>query len=156
MHDEKNIKRGFLKDLKGMLREDSHEGYDKKLGHMKKVVVAAPTEEGLEKGLSTAEQILQKRKSLIGKTSPEKEESLPEDLAETLDKEHVCDENCDHGELESDPLEEKEEEFFPDFRDPEPEVKSDLSEHFDSLKDLPKEDMLKVVEFLQALIQHSK
>ena len=81
-----------LMKLKRSMKEDDHAAIGKKMGDkfaMKKVVIASPTEDGLEEGLSLAEKIMQKRKGM-------KDMELEEESDEEMGSE---DEECPvHGE----------------------------------------------------------
>ena len=59
--EKMEAKKKMLKELSKMMRDDY---YDEPMKGMKKVTVASDTEEGLEKGLSKAEEILKKRKDM--------------------------------------------------------------------------------------------
>lgn len=76
-----------LMQLIDMMDELEGEEYGDKLGSMKKVTVAAPTEEGLEKGLSKAEQLLKMRAGMDSEES-EDEEGEEEESCEG------CEEGC--------------------------------------------------------------
>ena len=135
LDSKESPKMAFLKKLKSESKKENGDKFEQKLGHMKKVVVEAPTEDGLEKGLDKAEEILKRRKSLLGlpDSLPEEESSLPPSSEES-----------------SESLEES-----PDSLG-EPELESDLTEKYDLLKDLSSEDMLKVVQFLQTMIANKE
>ena len=130
MKDENAPKRSFLKGMKSKLKSEDSQGFGEKLGHLKKVVVAAPTAEGLDQGLDKAQEILKKRKDLLG--LPDEDESQPMEMGE-----QSMEGDCDH--------------LGPECPHKE-EGSSDSSELFDSLKDLSPEDMQKAVEFLQAML----
>ena len=53
-----------LSQLMEIMNDMEGEGFGEELGSMKKVTVAAPTEEGLEKGLSKAEKLLKMRQGM--------------------------------------------------------------------------------------------
>lgn len=53
----------MLKELSGMMHDDMHEGMGDKMKSMKKVTVMSDSKDGLKKGLSKAQEIMEKRKS---------------------------------------------------------------------------------------------
>lgn len=67
-----------LMQLIDLMDEMESEDYGEKLGSLKKVTVAAPSEEGLKKGLSKAEQLLKMRSGMDMEDSEDEEESEEE------------------------------------------------------------------------------
>lgn len=65
---KQKAKKELLKDLKKLMMDDTFGdmGDSLKSKKMQKVTVASPSEEGLEEGLSKAQQILQKRDAMMG------------------------------------------------------------------------------------------
>lgn len=85
----------MLKEMRKKMRSDDVNDLGSKLGgKFKKVTVAAPDEEGLQKGLSMAEKILQKKKELKGEDdfSPE---DMMSDMAEEDNSEEMEDEESE-------------------------------------------------------------
>lgn len=72
MYDKMQAKKDILKNLKKEMASGDDLGLS---GKMKKVTVMSDSDEGLNEGLSKAEQILQKRKKLAGVDESESEES---------------------------------------------------------------------------------
>lgn len=62
--NKKMAMKKVLMQLMSMMDEMEGEGFGENLGSMKKVTVAAPTEEGLKKGLSKAEEIMKMREGM--------------------------------------------------------------------------------------------
>jgi hypothetical protein len=73
MYDKKEARKDMLKSLKKMMMAEDDMGLGEKLGKMQKVTVAADSTEGLKKGLSKAEEILKKRKGMMGMEDEEEE-----------------------------------------------------------------------------------
>ena len=59
---KKEARKKMLQELKKMMGDDMHEGMKEKMKDMQKVTVASDSKEGLEEGLSKAQEILKKRK----------------------------------------------------------------------------------------------
>lgn len=85
MKDEmkSHVKRSILKDLKEAMRQDMHGSMGDKM--KQKVVVASDSPEGLEEGLSKAQEILKKRLEMMGEdmdSESEDSEESSEDLSD--------------------------------------------------------------------------
>jgi hypothetical protein len=74
-----------LSQLMEIMDDMEGEGFGEALGGMKKVTVASPTEEGLEKGLSKAEKILKMRQGMDMDDSEEESEEC-----------EGCEEGCEN------------------------------------------------------------
>ena len=61
MEMKKKAKMKALEDMKGKSKKNRMDKMMDKMGDMKKVSVMSDTEEGIEEGLSMAQQIMQKR-----------------------------------------------------------------------------------------------
>jgi hypothetical protein len=85
---KKEAMKKSLMQLIDLMDEMESEDYSEKLGGLKKVTVAAPSEEGLKKGLSKAEQLLKMRSGMDMEDS--EEESEDEEECEG------CEEGCEH------------------------------------------------------------
>ena len=81
--NKKMAMKQVLMQLMSMMDEMESEDFGKELGSMKKVTVAAPTEEGLKKGLSKAEEIMKMREGM---------EMDEEDSEEEEESENECEE----------------------------------------------------------------
>ena len=66
MYDKFMAKKEMLKDLKQLMASEDDVGLKDRLDGMKKVTVAADSKEGLEKGLTKAQEILKKRSEMLG------------------------------------------------------------------------------------------
>lgn len=99
MYDKKEARKDMLKALKKMMMSEDDMGMGEKLGKMHKVTVAADSKEGLKKGLSKAEEILKKRKDLMGYDEDEKPGKCEECGKEPCECEDVESEDEDEGEL---------------------------------------------------------
>lgn len=80
----KEAKKEVLKMLKKMMRDDS---YGKMGEGIQKVTVMAPDKEGLKEGLSKAEEILQKRLSIMEDDEYEDEYEDEEEFEESEEEE---------------------------------------------------------------------
>ena len=126
-------KKSFLSELKKKSKDEDYNNVDQKFGHMKKVVVASPNQEGLEAGVSLADKLLKKRQGMFGESQP-KEESNEMSMSSELPENEV-----------SESLEMSEEGMSE-------EKPQDLQQKWDMLAELSKEDKLKTLEYLQALL----
>lgn len=89
---KKDAKKAMLKELIGEMRGMMGEGRMKGLEGLQKVTVAAPDEEGLEEGLSTAQKLMQMRESMMS------EEDYEEDEDEEYSEEEEYEEDMDSDE----------------------------------------------------------
>lgn len=88
-------KRKVLEELKKQMMSEDDMGLKDMLGSkVKKVTVVADSDEGLQKGLSKAQQIAAKRKEMLGEES-EKEGGESEEME---DSEEMEGEECECGE----------------------------------------------------------
>lgn len=96
MKEQLEAKRNMLKSLKKQMSKDDDMGLPKVLGAKHQVTVAADSPKNLKKGLSKAEEILEKRKGMLGmgevddlsekESEEEYDEEMMEDEEETEDK----------------------------------------------------------------------
>jgi len=92
---KKEAKMEMLKQLKKMMHEDMYDGMDEemdKMGKMKKVTVMSDSKEGLEEGLSKAEQILKKK--MMDKEDMDMEDMDMEEMMAMMDKEEGDEYGC--------------------------------------------------------------
>lgn len=104
--DKNEARRKMIELGRKMMAEDDNMGLPELLKSKKptkKVVVEADSQEGLEKGLSKAEEIMKKRSELLGLGGEEKEEEKEEESEEESEEE-------ENGEEESEEEEEEDEE----------------------------------------------
>jgi len=94
MKGKNSVKREILEKLKREMMATDDVGLGDKVKELQKVTVASDSKEGLEKGLSKAQEILKKRAEMLG---------LEED-EEAMDEESMDEESMDNDE---DDLEEK-------------------------------------------------
>jgi len=85
MKGKKSAKREMLEALKKEMNSGDDVGMADKLKDLKKVTVASDSKEGLEKGLSKAQEILKKRSELLGLDEDEDEKEDKEESEEKME-----------------------------------------------------------------------
>lgn len=66
MKMRKEARKKMLKKMKGMLKDDMYGPMKDKMKGMQKVTVASDSQEGLKEGLNKAQEIMSKRKEMMG------------------------------------------------------------------------------------------